>query len=65
MGFLDEANFPSLEGGSGPVKDPVITLFPYQPCPNDKDQHEELAMKLSASLLHHGVKVKIKTLADS
>jgi hypothetical protein len=29
MGFLDEVNFPALEGGSSPVEDEIISLFPY------------------------------------
>jgi hypothetical protein len=65
MGFLDKANLPSLEGGSGPVKVSIISLFPYQPCSNNKDIHEKFAMKLNTGLLHHGMKVKIKTLVDS
>jgi hypothetical protein len=36
-------------------------LFPNQPCSNDKDIHEEFIVKLGKSLLHHRLKVKIKS----
>jgi hypothetical protein len=47
MSFLNETNPPALERGSGPVKNPVISLLPNQPRSNDKGIHEEIVMKLT------------------
>jgi hypothetical protein len=61
MGFFDETNPPALKRGSGAIEDLVISFFPNQPCSNDKDIHEEFIVKLGTGLLHHRLKVKIKS----
>jgi hypothetical protein len=53
ISFFDESQLPTLEGGSGSIKDPVILLFPNQPCSNYKNIHEKFIVKLNTGLLHH------------
>jgi hypothetical protein len=63
--FLEEASFPTLEGGQAFVEDKVIPLFPYVPCRNDEELHEKIVIHLRSGFLHHSMEGKIEPPVDT
>jgi hypothetical protein len=60
VSFFEESLFPDLKAWDTPVEDKCISLFPNQPCSNQKVFHEEFIAELSFGFIHHGIEIKIK-----